>query len=112
MPVDRFMYVPYYDPAVVFHAPRAGFAVGGAINFGFGFNDWASHRWFIHGTAWGRTWANRAIYVHDYPAMRRFDRLGPRGAAAPVHPEGTGWRAVTERSRSDSTGGRRQEERR
>src|SRR5579863_1726027 len=33
-----FIYVPYYDPAVVFFAPRPGFFVGGAIRFGFGIN--------------------------------------------------------------------------
>src|SRR5665213_2231202 len=33
LPVDpAFMYVPYYDPGVVFIAPRPGFAVGAAIN--------------------------------------------------------------------------------
>src|SRR3984885_10156407 len=31
-----FIVVPYYSPAVVFVAPRAGFVVGGAIRFGFG----------------------------------------------------------------------------
>src|SRR5580698_2703635 len=37
MPVDPgFIVVPYYDPAVVFFAPRPGFVVGGAIRFGFG----------------------------------------------------------------------------
>jgi hypothetical protein len=29
------VYVPYYDPALVFVAPRPGFVVGGAIRFGF-----------------------------------------------------------------------------
>jgi hypothetical protein len=28
------LYVPYYDPLVVFAPPRPGFAVGGAIHFG------------------------------------------------------------------------------
>ena len=32
------IYVPWYDPAVVFFAPRPGFFVGEAIRFGFGIN--------------------------------------------------------------------------
>ncbi len=37
MPVNpAFMVVPYYDPRIVFFAPRPGFVVGGAIRFGFG----------------------------------------------------------------------------
>ena len=37
LPVDPgFIVCPYYDPAIVFFAPRAGFVVGGAIRFGFG----------------------------------------------------------------------------
>src|ERR1700676_711346 len=37
MPVDPgFLVVPYYNPAIVFAAPRPGFVVGGAIRFGFG----------------------------------------------------------------------------
>ena len=37
MPVDPgYVVVPYYDPAIVFFAPRPGFVVGGAIRFGFG----------------------------------------------------------------------------
>ncbi len=31
-----YIAVPWYDPAVVFFAPRPGFMVGGAIRFGFG----------------------------------------------------------------------------
>src|SRR5579872_2815514 len=37
-PVDpNFVYVPVYDPTVVFAAPRPGFYVAGAIRFPFGF---------------------------------------------------------------------------
>src|SRR6202142_3415932 len=36
-PVDPgYVVVPYYDPAVVYFAPRPGFFVGGGIRFGFG----------------------------------------------------------------------------
>ena len=34
--IPDFVVVPYYDPAIVFFAPRPGFVVGGAIRFGFG----------------------------------------------------------------------------
>jgi Protein of unknown function (DUF3300) len=129
MPVDpAFMYVPYYDPGVVFIAPRPGFAIGGAINFGFGFNigvafqpwgwggvrlDWASHGWFIHGALWGRNWANRAVYVHNYPALKRFDRPGVRPVAVAPHPEGHKLEERSPKEReADRTGARRQEEHR
>ena len=37
MPVNPdYVVVPYYDPGIVFFAPRPGFFVGGAIRFGFG----------------------------------------------------------------------------
>ena len=79
------IYVPNYDPAVVFVAPRRGFAVGGAISFGGGIVlgaafapwgwggvriGWASHEVIIHDHPWGRTWGNRATYVHPYAARR------------------------------------------
>lgn len=91
-----FVVVPYYDPAVVFFAPRPGFFVGGAIRFGFGitiggffrpwgwsFNrfDWGGHALFINNARWGRTWVNRGEYVHPYPDVHRF-AAGPRPAEA------------------------------
>ena len=123
-----FIYVPYYDPAIVFVAPRPGFAIGGAINFGFGFSigaafrpwgwgvtriDWASHGWYVHDAIWGRSWSNRTVYVHNYPGLQRFDRPGPRPAAVAGHPEG---HRLVERSpkerEADRNGGRRAEEHR
>ncbi len=89
MPVDPgFIVVPYYDPGIVFFAPRPGFVVGGAIRFGFGVSiggffapwgwvgggirfDWGGHAVFLNNARWGRTWANRASYVHPYAAIRR-----------------------------------------
>lgn len=81
-PVDpAFMCVPYYDPLVVFAAPRPGFFVGGAISFGYGVSlgvafrpwgwgfdrfDWGHHAVFINNHPWGRVWANRRVYVHPY----------------------------------------------
>jgi hypothetical protein len=93
MPANpAFIVVPYYSPAVVFAAPRIGFAVGAAIRFGFGvaiglafrpwgwgltrFN-WGGHAVIVNNAPWGRTWANRATYVHPY-SVRRFAASAPR----------------------------------
>ena len=90
MPVNPgFVVVPYYDPAIVFFAPRPGFVVGGAIRFGFGVSlglffrpwgwgpgygrfDWGRHTVIINNAPWGRTWVNRGAYVHPYAGVRRF----------------------------------------
>lgn len=83
-----YLVVPYYDPAVVFYAPRPGFALGGAIRFGFGVSlgayfapwgwrpgysrfDWGGHAVYVNNVHWGRTWASRATYVHPYPEVHR-----------------------------------------
>ena len=89
MPVNpAFLVVPYYDPAIVFFAPRPGFAVGLGIRFGFGVSlggffapwgwgpgavhfDWGDHAVFLNNARWGRTWSNRASYVHPYATIRR-----------------------------------------
>ncbi len=87
MPVNpAFIPVPYYDPAIVFFAPRPGFAIGGAIGFRYGITigaffrpwgwgagrfDWGGHGVFINDRPWGRTWANRGAYVHPYEGIRR-----------------------------------------
>lgn len=86
LPVNpAFICVPYYDPAIVFVAPRPGFFIGGAISFGYGVTItaafrpwgwglnrfvWASHTVFINDHPWVRTWANRATYVHPYAVQR------------------------------------------
>jgi hypothetical protein len=118
MPVNpAFVVVPYYNPAVVFVAPAPGFFVGGAIRFGFGVSvgvafrpwgwgvvgynrfDWGGHRVFINATPWGRTWVNRAVYVHPYPAVRRFAPAQRVPEAHPLHPQ-------TERERQAAREGR------
>jgi len=89
-----FMVVPYYDPGVVFFAPRPGFFVGGAIRFGFGISlgtwfrpwgwgysrfDWGGHGVFIGERPWGRVWVNRGVYVHPWEGgVRRWE--APRRA--------------------------------
>ncbi len=87
-----FVYVPVYDPRIVFYAPRPGFVIGGAIRFGpaitigtsfgrygwFGAGfGWSSHAILIDRRPWGRTWVNRGVYAHPYarPVARP---VGPR----------------------------------
>ena len=76
------IYVPYYDPLVVFGPPRPGFAIAGAIRFGAAITIgaafggwgwwlgsgfvWPSHTILIDRHPWTRVWGNRAIYVHPY----------------------------------------------
>ena len=89
MPVNPgFIVVPYYDPRIVYYAPRPGFVVGGAIRFGYGVGiggffapwgwgpgairfDWGRHDVFLNNARWGRNWGNRGAYVHAYEGYRR-----------------------------------------
>jgi hypothetical protein len=60
LPVGGYMYVPMYDPYIVFARPRPGFFVGGAIRFGGGFHwaggynrfDWQRHEVFVNRRVW------------------------------------------------------------
>jgi hypothetical protein len=82
-----YVVVPYYDPGIVFFAPRPGFVVGGAIRFGFGVTiggffrpwgwgydrfDWDRHGVIINNEPWRRSWGNRREYEHPYPGVRRY----------------------------------------
>ena len=113
------LYVPYYDPLIVFAPPRPGFVVGGAINFGFGVTlgvafrpwgwglgrfDWAAHRVFINNVVYNRTWVNRATYVHPYEGARRWE--------APRRAESHQLHERSERERAAERAGRREEEHR
>ena len=87
LPVNPgLMYVPVYNPAVVFVRPRPGFAIGAAISFGPGitlgaafapfgwanpFFGWREHTIVINNHPWARTWQNRAVYVHPYEGWHR-----------------------------------------
>jgi hypothetical protein len=59
-PVGAYMYVPVYDPVIVFARPRPGFFVGGAIRFGGGFHwaggynrfNWRSHEVVVNRRVW------------------------------------------------------------
>ncbi len=86
-PVDpAYIVVPYYDPRVVFVAPRPGFQVITAIRFGYGVPlgvafgswgwgythfDWHSHVVYVNHDPWHRTWVNRTTYVHPYAIPSR-----------------------------------------
>jgi hypothetical protein len=85
LPVDpAFIYVPYYNPYIVYARPRPGFFIGGAISFGprigigvfapWGWGGisfgWRTHAIFVNNHPWERSWANRATYVHPYAAPR------------------------------------------
>lgn len=82
-----FVPVPYYDPAVVFVAPRRGVFVGAAIRFGYGVRlgvafapwgwgttrfAWGERRLVVNGAVWQRRWDNRIVYVHPFPSVPRY----------------------------------------
>ena len=84
-PVDpAVVYVPYYDPYIVYARPRPGFFIGGAISFGprigigafapWGWGGvsfgWREHNIIVNNRPWVRTWTNRTEYVHPYAAPR------------------------------------------
>jgi hypothetical protein len=93
VPISPAMYyVPVYNPYVVYVRPRPGYFVGSAIRFGpaitvgaffspwgwghAGFG-WTNHAIIIDNHPWGRSWVNRATYVHPYIEPRpRYE--GPR----------------------------------
>jgi len=73
------IYVPVYDPLVVYAPPPRGFYVTSAIGFrtyapisaftswgwGGGFN-WSNHVVVVNRSVWNRNWSNRNTYVHNY----------------------------------------------
>ena len=79
-PVGAYLYVPVYDPIVVFGRPRPGFFVGGAIRFGGGFHwvggynrfDWRRHEVFVN----RRVWSPPVRPMHGQPA-RVFEQRRP-----------------------------------
>jgi hypothetical protein len=110
-----FVVVPYYDPRIVFFAPRPGFVVGGAIRFGFGVTiggffrpwgwgydrfDWDRHAVIINNEPWRRGWGDRRAYVHPYPGVRRY-------APAERAPERHELQGRSERERAAPREGRR-----
>ena len=76
-----YIFVPAYDPIVVYERPRPGIFIGAAIGFRFGVGvgvafrpwGWGYNRiaWdrrvvFINNAPWQRTWVNRYEYHHPY----------------------------------------------
>jgi hypothetical protein len=112
------LYVPYYDPLIVFARPRAGFVIGRGITFGFGISIgpvfrpwgwggnrfvWNTHTVIINNSEWRRGWSNRGAYVHPYEIRRS----GPPPRVEERHEV----RERTERERAaDRNGGRRRVE--
>ena len=93
-----YVVVPYYDPRVVYVAPRPGVYVTTAIHFGYGVTvgaafqpwgwgythfDWGAHVVYVNHDPWHRTWVNRVAYVHPY-AVRR---VAPAPVAVQRHEE-------------------------
>jgi hypothetical protein len=87
-----YVYVPTYDPFIVFAAPRPGFFIGAGIRFGpaivigpafypwgwaHPYFGWRAHGIFFDATPWGRGWVNRGYYVHPYAHPFAW-RPGPR----------------------------------
>src|SRR5215472_1922132 len=83
-PVGGYLYVPIYDPYVVFARPRPGFFVGGAIRFGGGFHwvggynrfNWRNHEVVVN----RRVWTPPVHRVYQQPQhpfeQRRFEDNG------------------------------------
>jgi hypothetical protein len=95
LPVNPLaIYVPFYDPDIVFFRPRPGFFIGGAITFGPGIFvnafvpwgwggisfGWRAHSIIVNNRPWERTWINQDRYVHPYavPARPRLATPAPR----------------------------------
>ena len=101
LPVNpAYIYVPVYDPLVVFAPPRPGFVIGGAIGwnpavvitagfFPWGWSlphfAWGAHAIILDETPWNRVWLNRGYYIHSY-AHPWVPRVGPRVEIHPVPP--------------------------
>lgn len=119
-----YVVVPYYDPGVVFVAPRPGFFVGGAVRFGFGITvgaafrpwgwgynrfDWDHRAVIINNHPWGRDWGNRTVYVQHYDGPRRWEGDRPQDHHELIRRdehERDAWRDGRERGREDEHHGR------
>lgn len=81
LPVQpEVIYVPVYDPMIVYAPPPPGIYVGAVIRFPFhcmiggvfgswgwgGRMYWGSRTLVVNNVVWNRTWVNRGSYVHNY----------------------------------------------
>jgi uncharacterized protein DUF3300 len=113
-----YIVVPYYDPAVVYVAPRRGYYVGSGIGFRFGVVvgpvfrpwGWGTNRvvWenrtvIINNNRWDRRWDNRTTYVHPY-TVRRYEVRPPERHEA--------WERSERERTAERYGYRREEEHR
>jgi len=120
LPVNPdYIVIPFYDPVIVFAAPRRGFVIGGAIRFGFGVTlgaafapwgwranrfAWGEHRVIINNAPWQRMWVNRGTYIHPYTVTRYATRPAEQHRAIE--------RSANEREAERTGRGRREEHRR
>lgn len=82
----RALYVPIYDPALVFHH-HGGYGVGPVISFGLGFTigawlnhdfDWHRHRIYYHGWKARKGWVHRYrrhVHFTDAYVNKRYNRV-------------------------------------
>ena len=97
MPVGGYMYVPMYDPYVVFARPRPGFFVGGAIRFGGGFRwvsgynrfDWRRHEVFVNRRVWTPPVRGRTRRLSGAPNSSGSRTTGRTSRAAIANGTGT-----------------------
>lgn len=92
LPINpAWIYVPVYDPAIVFFPPPPGIFVADVIHFGpaivvspiffawgwmHPYFEWHTHTIFFDYVPWSRTWINRGYYIH--PFVHPWLRPGPR----------------------------------
>lgn len=104
LPVNpAYIYVPTYNPLLVFAPPAPGLFIGNAIRFSpaiiigpafapWGWTHpyfgWRAHTIFFDHTPWVRGWANRGYYVHPYahPYVRRPPPSAEHHTARPSRP--------------------------
>jgi Protein of unknown function (DUF3300) len=100
LPVNpAYIYVPAYDPLVVFGPRPAGFVIGGALRFGpaivigasfwpwgwaHPYLPWGVHGIFFDDVPWGRSWRNRGFYTSSVrPPLGALGRASGRAARIP-----------------------------
>ncbi|MBV8820514.1 MAG: DUF3300 domain-containing protein [Acidobacteriaceae bacterium] len=105
-PVGGYLYVPIYDPYVVFARPRPGFFVGGAIHFGGGFHwaggynrfNWRSHEVVVNQRVWSAP--VHRFNEQRFVEQRRFED-NRRTYAAPAMPSAPQQNFTAEAPRRD-----------
>jgi hypothetical protein len=80
-----YIYIPQYDPRIVYVRPRSDYGLGGVISFGprvaigAGFAPWGwgttrfawpTHDVILNNRNWDRKWEDRGEHSHPYVAPR------------------------------------------